>query len=75
MARVGDPELSQKKSNARSLQFNSRAETETERDVKQVQNAAKDKGFKFPVLLDVKTISRLKSTVGWDHCLVFFQQR
>ena len=30
-------------------------ETETERDVKQVQNAAKDKGFKFPVLIDLKS--------------------
>lgn len=30
-------------------------ETATERDVKQVQNAAKEKGFKFPVLIDVKS--------------------
>lgn len=30
-------------------------ETATERDVKQVQNAAKDKGFKFPVLIDLKS--------------------
>ncbi len=30
-------------------------ETSAERDVKQVQNAAKDRGFKFPVLVDVKS--------------------
>lgn len=30
-------------------------ETATERDVKQVQNAAKDKGFKFPVLIDLES--------------------
>ena len=30
-------------------------ETAAERDVKQVQNAAKDKGFKFPVLIDIKS--------------------
>ena len=30
-------------------------ETGAERDVKQVQNAAKEKGFKFPVLIDVKS--------------------
>jgi len=34
-------------------------ETATERDVKQVQNAAKEKGFKFPVLIDVKN-------TNWD---------
>ena len=30
-------------------------ETATERDVKQVQNAAKDKGFRFPVLIDLES--------------------
>ena len=30
-------------------------ETSAERDVKQVQNAAKEKGFKFPVLIDTKS--------------------
>ena len=30
-------------------------ETATERDVKQVQNAAKEKGFQFPVLIDIKS--------------------
>ncbi len=30
-------------------------ETSSERDVKQVQNAAKEKGFKFPVLIDTKS--------------------
>jgi len=34
-------------------------ETATERDVKQVQNAANEKGFKFPVLIDVKS-------TNWD---------
>ena len=34
-------------------------ETATERDVKQVQNAAKEKGFQFPVLIDVKS-------TNWD---------
>ena len=29
-------------------------ETETERDVKKVQDAAKNRGFKFPVLIDLK---------------------
>lgn len=34
-------------------------ETPSERDVNQVQKAAKDKGFKFPVLIDIKS-------ANWD---------
>jgi len=40
-------------------------ETAAERDVKSVQNAAKDKGFKFPVLIDVAS----KNWDAWSNTM------